>query len=437
MTTTAAGTDTVVEHGASGTDTTTGRSLERNSMALAVSALVTGVVGLGYWAVLGRLYPPAEVGAASAIITTATMLSAFGNLSIGALFERFLPLAGDRGPSMVRTGFLVGAAFGTVLGVGFLFLGPTDEMFHGPVDAALFPLVVVVLSSFALLDHTTVGLREAGWGATKNVTHAIVKLALAVALAFTATRLAIVWTWIVPAALAVVVLGIRVRHRLLDESRRGLATDLPARRQIGSFLAGTYGIYVVGAMAPLVLPLVVIDRLGADATGYFAVTWSLVTAVMVLMTMLMGPYVSAAAADSDRTWPLTLRFLLILGVVTTGGIVLFAVIGPWILGIIGAEYADAGAPLLRWAALALVPAVVAFAYNAVARVRRRLKLAVAVQAANALLIVGLSMAFIDDHGLAALGRAYVVAETVSAVLLAIPLTTALIAMRRDAQRSVN
>src|SRR5690606_27487891 len=105
--------------------------------------------------------------------------------------------------------------------------------------------------------------------------------------------------------------------------------------------------------------------------------------------------------------------------------------------IVGPDYAEAGTPLLRWAALALVPAVVAFAYNAVARVLRRLRLAVAVQVVNAGLIFGVSAWLIDDRGLVALGQAYVVAETVSAVLLAIPLARALIELRRDAQRSVN
>ncbi|MCB8912796.1 lipopolysaccharide biosynthesis protein [Rhodococcus rhodochrous] len=416
---------------------TTGRSLERNSMALAVSALVTGVVGLAYWAIVGRLYPAVEVGAASAVITTATMLSAFGNLSIGALFERFLPLAGLRARSMARIGFLVGACSGTALGTGFLFWGPTDEMFRGTLDAALFPVVVAVLSAFALLDHTSVGLREAGWAATKNVAHSLVKLALVIVFAYTASRLAVVWTWIGPAALAVVILGLRVRRRLLDEEYHATGSDLPPRRELGSFLAGAYGIYVVGALAPLVLPLIVIDRLGAEANAYFAITWSLVTSVMVLMTMLMGPYVAAAAADGPHTWQLTRRFLLILAAVATGGIVLFAVIGPWLLRIVGPDYAEAGTPLLRWAALALVPAVVAFAYNAVARVLRRLRLAVAVQVVNAGLIFGVSAWLIDDRGLVALGQAYVVAEAVSAVLLAIPLARALIELRRDAQRSVN
>lgn len=409
----------------------TGKSLERNSLALTISAAATGILGLGYWALLGRLYPAREVGAASAVITTATMLSAFGNISLGALFERFLPLAGDRSSAMVRTGFLFGGCGGLLLGALFLLWGPTDEMFDHPLEAASFPLIVMVFSAFALLDHTSVGLREAGWAATKNVTHAVVKLVAALAFAFTASRLAVIWTWTVPALIGAVVLGVAVTRRLRRPEISGVRSQLPPRRELGSFLAGSYGIYVVASLAPLMLPLIVVARMGADANAYFAISWSVVSAVLVLMTMLMGPYIAGVASDPSQIQALTRRFLVVLAVVTTAGVVLFAVVTPVLLRIVGDDYAETGTPLLRLAAIALVPAVIGFAYNAIARVRRRLRLAIAVQIVNATLVLGLSFALIDDHGLTAMGWAYIVAESVTAVLLAVPLVRAIRAIGRE------
>ncbi|MFF0817426.1 lipopolysaccharide biosynthesis protein [Rhodococcus sp. NPDC003318] len=408
-----------------------GKSLERNSLALTVSAAVTGVLGLFYWAVLGRVYPAREVGAASAVITTATMLSAFGNLSLGALYERFLPLAGKQAKNLVRNGFAVGACGGLILGAGFLLWGPTDEMFENWLQAASFPLVVAVFSAFALLDHTSVGLREAGWAATKNVAHAVVKLAAALALGYTASRLAIVWTWTVPAIAGAAVLGVAVARRLRRPDFADTESMLPHRREMGSYLAGSYGIYVVGSLAPLMLPLIVVARLGADANAYFSISWSLVTAVLVLMTMLMGPYVAGAAAAPGDVVALTRRFFGVLAVVTLGGVVLFAGMAPVLLSFVGEDYAETGTPLLRLAAVALVPAFVGFAYNAVARVRRRLRLAITVQIANAVLILGLSLALIDDHGLTAMGWAYIAAEMLSAVILAVPLVRGVRALRAE------
>jgi O-antigen/teichoic acid export membrane protein len=156
-----------------------------------------------------------------------------------------------------------------------------------------------------------------------------------------------------------------------------------------------------------------------------------------LMTMLLGPYVAASASsDPTRLYGLTLRFFAILGAVASSGVLLFAVIAPVMLDIVGKPYAEQGTPLLRLAAIALVPATIVAAYTAVARVRRRLRLAVAVQICNAALILGLSLALIDEHGLVALGWAYIVAESVSAVILVVPLTRAVLVMRSESQ-SVN
>lgn len=406
-----------------------GRSLERNSLALTLSALVTGGIGLIYWVALAKVYPASEVGAAAAIITTATMLSAFGNLSFGAVFERFLPQAGRTATSMVLRGTGTGAVLGTLLGCVFLTVGPTDEMFTRTWEMALFPVVIAVFSVFALGDHTAVGLREAGWAAGKNVTHAVVKLILALACAFTASRLAIVWTWTAPAAIAAVALAVLMWRRLRSASYRDVEPALPPRREIAEFLVSAYGIYVVSALAPLILPLVVIATLGADANAHFAIAWSLVSAVLVLLTMLTGPYVAAAAADPADVFALTKRFTAVIGGVCVAGVILFAVVGPWILGFLDDRYSEAGVPLLRLVACALPLVIVPTLYNAIARVTRRMRLAVAVQMLNAAVILGMSMELISQHGTIAMGWAYIAAEGVSMALLAVPLTRAIIRMR--------
>ena len=104
----------------------TGQTIARSSAALVVSGLGTAVLGLVYWVLAGRMYPASEVGAAAAVITTATMLSAFGNLGIGAYLERFLPIAGERSLTLPSRGLLIGASCGALLGCGFLIVGPTS-----------------------------------------------------------------------------------------------------------------------------------------------------------------------------------------------------------------------------------------------------------------------------------------------------------------------
>ena len=423
----------------------TGQTIARSSAALVVSGLGTAVLGLVYWVLAGRMYPASEVGAAAAVITTATMLSAFGNLGIGAYLERFLPIAGERSLTLPSRGLLIGASCGALLGCGFLIVGPTSEMFDGAAQMWMFPIVVVVLSSFAMLDHVSIAMGRADWSAQKNIVHAVAKLAAAATLALSADRLGLIGSWVVTAAIAAALLWWVARRelRLRAADLASTSMALPAWRTQRRFLAGNYGVYVAGAITPLILPPVVIARVGADQNAYFSIVWSLVSAVLVLLTMLLGPYVAAMSAD-DAARPAnspvlpnspvspnvqvalrrTRQFVAILvGGAMVAALVLI-VIGPVFLRLAGPDYAAHGTVLLRLGATALPLAAVGLAYVGICRVRCRLGPALAVQVISAVTMLSLTAAWIGDHGLIAAGWAMIIAEGTAALLVAVPLTRA-------------
>lgn len=408
--------------------------------------MLTAALGLVYWVVAGRLYPAREVGAAAAVITTATMLSAFGNLGLGAYLERFLPVAGRRGYALPTLGLGIGAICGAVLATGFLLVGPTDEMFTSRIELVLFPVVVMVLSSFALLDHLSIAMGRATWSAQKNVIHAVVKLLGAIALAGLASRAGLVGTWIVTAAVAGGVLWWFAGRELRRRVARADATLMPPLRDQGRFLAGNYGVYIASAITPLILPPVVIARVGADHNAYFSIVWSLVSAVLVLLTMMLGPYVASMSAagvdrrpggdadggvdglgagpDSTAALRLTRLFVAIMIGGAAVAAVGFEVIGPLFLRLAGPDYAEYGAPLLRLGAVALPLAAVGLCYVAISRVRCRLWPALVVQIISATIMLSATAFWIGEHGLVAAGWAMILAEGTAAALVIIPVARA-------------
>ena len=146
-----------------------GRALGMDILAVMSSSAATGVLGFAFWTAAARGYDAAEVGRASAIISSATLIAILANFSLGNLYERFLPLAGRDTHRLVRHGttFALGAA--VLFGVVFVLVGPRDELFPHPVEMALFPVAVAVLSVYALQDQVLVGLGRARMIATKNI----------------------------------------------------------------------------------------------------------------------------------------------------------------------------------------------------------------------------------------------------------------------------
>ena len=403
-----------------------------DSLALAASSVITGLLGLVFWATAARHYSVAEVGRGSAVVSSATMLCTLANLSLGGMYERFLPLAGHRARRLLASGSVLVFVLALIFGTAFVVLAPTSQILTTSTERVAFPFFVAVLSAFALQDNLLTGLRVARWAAVKNVFHAGSKLVLLVALGVTASGFSIAVASIVPAALAAVVVTVWVFRRGLRDPVYRRDPTLPPNRELAQFFGSTYGLTVIASLAPLMIPLIVVNQLGTESNGYFTVAWTLVTAIMMLMSVVVGPYITEAAADPERLYASTRRFIVLLSAVALGGAGFLLVGAPVLLGFFGADYGEQGSELVRLMAGSIALAVVSTLYGALARIRRRLALAVVMQVISALVLVIGSYLLAGPKGLAGVGWAYLLAEALAFAMVIVPTTRMLREMRTGA-----
>ncbi|MBY4272259.1 lipopolysaccharide biosynthesis protein [Rhodococcus fascians] len=398
-----------------------GRNLALNSFAMMFSTIATGGLGLAFWAVAGRLFPVEEVGSASAVIASAVMIATLSNLSLGSMYERFLPTAGVRAKSYVLRGYAAVLSLALILGCAFLVVAPVDELFTTTTEIATFPIFVGVLAVFALQDQTSSGLGFARWAAAKNVFHAVVKLAVLALTYETGRSFTIIAAWAVPAAIAAIVLFRAFGKKLGSDPRYQLAPSLPPRKELWSYFGSAYGITALGTMAPLMIPIIVVSTLGPEQNAYFSLTWSIVSAIYVLIGVLVGPFVAEAAAHPEQFSRLAKRFIGLLCIVAIGGSFFLAVVAPFGLGIVGPDYRENGTIIVHLAAVTIPLSVVGALYDGLARVRRRMRLAVLVQIAATIIIVTGSLTLSPSLGIAGIGWSYLAAEAFGAVVLLVPL----------------
>ena len=129
-----------------------GTSLERGAANLTATTVVMALLGFVSWALAARYYPATEVGRASAIISTATLLASFGQLNLGMFFVRYLPLAGRAIPSLLGKGYLGVIAVSLAFGYAFSASGIDSKMYSSSLERMLLPWYVVCLALFALQD---------------------------------------------------------------------------------------------------------------------------------------------------------------------------------------------------------------------------------------------------------------------------------------------
>lgn len=395
-----------------------GRALGIDIVAVMTSSAATGVLGFAFWTVAARGYDTAEVGRASAIISSATFIAILANFSLGSLYERFLPVAGGFTQRLVRQGTLFAGCVGVLFGAAFLVLGPRTQLFPNGFEAILFPLFVAVLAIYVLQDQVLIGLGRARTIATKNISQSVAKLIAVAALIPLASGAAIVGSWVAPAAVITAIVSFVVIRR--ETRRRSGPPRLPPTREVLSFFASSYAISAVTVSVPLLVPLIVVAQLGTEMNAYFSMCWLVVHTLGVLIGGTAAPFIATASTPGADLRTCTTRFVLLcVGAAVAGGAVLMLA-GPWILAVLGPDYVDQGAGLIRIMALTLPAVALMTIYTALARLRRRLRLAVTTQIVLGVTVV-LGVTLTTPHwGLNAVGYSYLAAEAVSTLILLAP-----------------
>lgn len=401
-----------------------GDPLFRSAYALILSTAATSAFGIAYWIVAARAYPQQILGEQSAAISAMLMLSNFAQMNLFFALGRFVPTAGRATGRLVASAYAASAAFGLVLGAGFVLLAPSISsdlapLVAGPAMAVAFVLGVALWCVFSLQDGVLTALRRAPWVPVENALFGLVKLTLLLLFAGVFVSDGIFASWNVPVLLAVIPVNLLVFRRLIaPRTRGGGARSRFSFRSIGRFVALDYvsGVFLQGYTTAL--PLLIVAMLGAQANADFYVAY-VVIAALDLVSVNLATSLLVEGAHDERRLPEYARRILRRSVQLLLPAVLLIELGaPWFTRLLGHDYADGATTLLRILALASLARMVNIVYMAAMRVQRRVGRVVATQAAICSLVLSLALALGPSMGVDGVGVAWLIAQLAVAVALA-------------------
>ncbi|WP_066069523.1 lipopolysaccharide biosynthesis protein [Frankia sp. EI5c] len=392
-------------------------TLYRNGAALALSGLISALLGAGFWVAAAHTTPRAAVGEATALVSAMMALSMLGQLNLGPALAAFLPRAGHRRTALVAGGTAAAAGLSLVLGAGFVLAAPrvsdSFQTLERPLPAIGFVLAVAIWSVFALQDAALTGMRKAPWVPLKNAVYNTAKLGVLVAIGGTAA--ALLTAWVVPAAVAAVPVAYLLFTRVLpttDEPEPG--ADAPAFRR---FLAGESTAMVLDQIGVTLLPVLVVALVGPATAAPFGLAWMIVQALDA-MVIAMGSslVVEGSRAGTDigsMHRAMRRRTVAGLGLVTA-----VAVLGaPLILRVFGGEYAQEGANVLRLLLIgSLARSVITLAICA-ARAQLLIGWIVRMHLLLAFVVPGSALLLGDRFGLTGVGLAWAGSQCLGAVIV--------------------
>ncbi|WP_214401925.1 phosphotransferase [Pseudonocardia lacus] len=417
----------------------------RDGLALVLSSGLTSAVGLLYWVIAARLFPPAVLGVNQVALNTMMLLGSVAHLNMTYALLRFVPVAGLAARRLVGFGYLAAIIFAAIVG-GVFALGAgvwapqlVEGWGHGRL-IVFFLVATPVWSLFVIQDFVLTAVKRATAVPAENAVFSVLKIALLLVAFVGAVDGGIAISWVI--STAVIVLGINVWLLLKVLPAHGRATVSDATPiTLGGFtrfIRADYAGAVLWQCALFGLPLLVLARLDAESAAVYGIVWTISQALYTVSSGMGQSMVAHSASDLaglEKARKAMVRRAMTL-VVPVAAVV--SIGAPLWLMVFGDHYAANGSMALILASLSAIPNVITASTVNAARVRQRMGVLFGVPATLAVSVILGSWLLMPHIGITAVGLSWLVAQTLMAIGILIataPWLPPLLSTRIDAMRS--
>jgi O-antigen/teichoic acid export membrane protein len=363
-------------------------SLFKNSAFLIVNLGVGAVCGYGSLTLLTRVFTVREVGLSATAFAACSLVTFITQFSVTYSLPRYLPTAKNR-TAMINT-MLTAVLLSTLIGsVIFLALPYAKNLFAlgGIAFCVAFVVTCCLEAGQTVVSTVLIADRSADKVATYGVIPNLARLAAPPALSFLGALGAFI------ARVIAVFFGFVTFSTLL--ARKGhkfrLEIDVGVTKEIAKFSVGMYIANLIGGMPQLLLPLLVLSRVGASQAAYWSIAisiGSLVFSLPSMVTQALLPEVSLRPAE--RRVLLRRSALLITVIVVPALIVGFAG-APYLLALFGRNYVNGTLIPLRWLMFAGLITMLNYVTGAILFIAKKSTMITIVNVVDAIIVLGLVM----------------------------------------------
>ncbi|HEX3081916.1 MAG TPA: oligosaccharide flippase family protein, partial [Candidatus Saccharimonadia bacterium] len=186
-------------------------------------------------------------------------------------------------------------------------------------------------------------------------------------------------------------------------------------KQVWHFSSASYAANLLNIIPTLVLPIVIVDQLGADDAGYYYLAFMLTNLVYAVAYSVSQSLFAEGSYGEVQFRQLLKRASLLLTAIMLPAAAGLALLGPLVLNLIGPSYGTHAAGVIVMLALA-APAVAANVLGGISlRIVQRAGALIWTNAVYALVVCGLAFLW-APRGLAWIGGAWLVGNVVTAAL---------------------
>jgi O-antigen/teichoic acid export membrane protein len=346
--------------------------LYANALYVTLSAAVSGLLGFLFWLIVARFYSTEVVGYSSAIISALNLLAWVGLIGLDMSLVRFLPHV-DSPRRMINTCLTVASFVSLVVAgiflAGLRFWSPALSFIReNAVFCLAFLLFAVTRTLSLVIDSAFLAGRRAGFTLLRNTIFSLLRLPLPVLFALHFRTFGVVSSFGIALAISVALAMFVFLPRVRADYRPAPVLDLGLIKEQWWYSSRSYLSNLLMEAPAYVLPLMVVNRLGAEQNAYFYIAWMIAS---LLFAVPLGASQSLFAEGShfeDRLRENVVKSLKSTFLLLVPLAILAAAAGKWLLLVFGQAYSLNALALLWVMCLSSLPMGVTYIYTGVLRV---------------------------------------------------------------------
>ena len=361
-------------------------SLFKNSAFLIVNLGVGAVCGYGSLTLLTHIFSTAEVGISATAVSALSLITLITQFGITYSLPRYLPIAKNR-TAMINT-LLTAAMLAAMLGcVIFLTLPYAKKLW---VLGGLGFGIAFVVTAGLQAGQTVVGAvliadRASDKLATAGLVPNLARVAAPPALSFLGA-LGAFTARVIADLFGFVTFGVLLARR---GHRFRPTLDVGVVRDMARFSAGMYLANIIGGLPQLLLPLVVLSRIGPQQSAYWSVAISIAALLFSLPSVITTALLPEVSVRPKERKALLARAAKLIVVLVLPALVAAYLLAPFGLSLFGGQYATGAVSALHWLLIASFITMLNYVTGAVLFIAKKSMMMTIVNLINAVVVLGM------------------------------------------------
>jgi O-antigen/teichoic acid export membrane protein len=392
-------------------------NLFRNSIYLMLNTGIQAALGFLFWLIAAHIFTSDQIGVGTALISAMTLISFVSLLGFNSTFVRVLPNSKNRNEE-INTGSILVISTAAILAIFYIWLIPYITPSLAIVHAnfwymAGFVVMVALASINALTDSIFIAYRAAQYNlitdglftSGSKILLPFIFLGLGAYGVFASAGLAASIGMVASITFLVVKFGYRPEWKI----------NKVALKNVFSYLSANYVANLVNIIPTLILPIIILDHLGATAAANYYLAFAVINLLYAVSISVSQSLFAEGSYGEDTLRDLLKHAAIILGAIMIPAAAILGGFGPFILGFFGKSYSEGGARTIVILAIAS-PLVAAYNIgNTLLKIRRQIRGLITVNVAYALTVSGLAILLINK-GLTWVALAWTAGNFIAAAL---------------------